>query len=402
MLFDAMFQSDMNPDRIKRLENAHLGRYSLVVWLLLVALVSFSIWASVFEIDQVARGAGEVIPSSRVQLIQAVDGGVLSELNVQEGDRVKVGQVIARLDQRRIQAAVREIEARLSALKAKQARLRGEVTGVSSLEFPPETRAYPEIIRVESALFEQRRAGFNDDLANLREAVDLAKDEVELVRELARSGDANRSEEIRVLLALNDVKSKLSARRNGYFEEVGSDLTKVEDEIAQNEQILAQRRQQMADSVFTAMVPGIVKNIRVTTVGGVLQAGEELMQIVPLDDQLILEAKVAPVDIAQVRPGLSASIRFDSFDYTLYGSVDGKVVYVSADTLKEATAKGEDIYYRVHVLANTMPVTTTSGRALDILPGMTAQVDIQTGHRTLMDYLLKPLRRTLSESLGEQ
>ena len=147
---------------------------------------------------------------------------------------------------------------------------------------------------------------------------------------------------------------------------------------------------------------GIVKNIKVTTVGGVLRAGEEIMQIVPVDDDLIIEAKIEPTDIAYIRPGLVANIRFDPFDYTIFGGVTGKVLYVSADTLKEETGQGEDIYYRVRVSSSSNPVTTTTGKVLEILPGMTTQVDIRTGDRTVMDYLLKPLRKTLMESFGER
>jgi hypothetical protein len=133
-----------------------------------------------------------------------------------------------------------------------------------------------------------------------------------------------------------------------------------------------------------------------------LSAGEEIMQIVPVDDELIIEAKVRPADIAQIRPGLQSNIRFDPFDYTIFGSVPGKVIYVSADTLKEDTQRGQEIYYRVHVSPIANPVTTTTGKSLDILPGMTAQVDIRTGDRTLMDVLLKPLKKTVTEAFGER
>ncbi|MFC7208674.1 HlyD family efflux transporter periplasmic adaptor subunit [Comamonas endophytica] len=154
--------------------------------------------------------------------------------------------------------------------------------------------------------------------------------------------------------------------------------------------------------MFTAVVPGIVKNIRVTTVGGVLRAGEELMQIVPVDDELMVEAKVSPADISRVVPGLEATLRFDTFDYTIFGGVKGRVAYVSADSLKEETSRGVDTYYRVRIEPSSLPVTTTTGRTLEILPGMTAQVDIRTGERSLMDYLLKPLRKTMNESFGER
>jgi adhesin transport system membrane fusion protein len=154
--------------------------------------------------------------------------------------------------------------------------------------------------------------------------------------------------------------------------------------------------------VFISNGRGIVKNIRVTTVGGVLRAGEEIMQIVPVGDELIVEAKVSPTDIARVHAGLPANIRLDPFDYTIHGSVAGQVVYVSADTLKKETGRGEEIHYRVHVKPASNPVLSSTGKTLEILPGMTAQIDIRTGERTLMEYLLKPIRKTLTQSMGER
>ncbi len=388
--------------KIDRLETFHQRNHSPVLLLLLAALVVSIVWASFFHIDQVARAGGEVIASSRVQIIQAVDGGVLAAINVREGDRVEPGQILALLDTARATAAVKEIDARVAALQVKATRLRAEVTGQETLVFSEDVLRFPELVRVERALFDQRRTGLSEELRTLRVAVGLAQEEAKLVQGLSISGDVNRSEVIRAERALNDAEAKLINVRNRYLEEARLDLAKAEDHIAQNAQVLEQRQQQLAASVFRASVPGIVKNVRVTTVGGVLRSGEELMQIIPIGDELIVEAKVSPRDIAQVRPGLDATIHFDPYDYTIYGGVNGEVIYVSADTLKEDTAYGEEIYYRVHVATKSDPVTTTSGRDLEILPGMTAQVAIRTGERTLMNYLLKPLRRTASEAFGER
>jgi adhesin transport system membrane fusion protein len=387
---------------IDRLENFHRRDHSVALGILVVGLLVLGLWAAVFRIDQVARATGEVIASSRVQIIQAVDGGVLEALYVKEGDRVERGQQLALLDTTRVGAAVKEIEARVSALRAKTIRLRAEVTGKKSLAFPAELEAFPDLVQVETALFEQRRRGLVEELRTLEVASRLAREEVEMVEALARAGDVSRTEVIRAERSLNEAEAERINRRNQFLEAARGELAQAEDEIAQNLQILTQRQQQVEDSVFVASVPGIVKNVRVTTVGGVLRAGEELMQIVPIGDDLIVEAKVKPADIAQVRSDLEASIRFDPYDYTLYGAVIGKVLYVSADTLKEEASGGEEIYYRVHVSPNTNPVQTTSGKSLDILPGMTAQVDIRTGDRTVMSYLLKPLRRTASEAFGER
>lgn len=404
MLFDSFFSDDdaENQKLSMRLENYSQRNYSLVLWVLLVGLIAFVVWASSFRIDQVARGTGEVIASSRVQIIQSVDGGVISSLHVKEGDSVIAGQVIATLDTTRIGAAVKEIDARLSALRAKATRLRAEITGDVILVFADDLLRFPEQIKVERALFKQKSTTLAEELNALKIGVDLAREESELIKELSVSGDVNRTEIIRAARSLNDSKAKLLNRKNTYLEDAGAELAKAEDEIAQNIQILTQRKHQLEDSIFKALLPGIVKNVRVTTIGGVLRAGEELMQIIPVGDELILEAKISPADIAQVRKGLNATIRFDPFDYTIYGGVMGEVVYVSADTLKEETGQGEEIFYRVHVSTRTNPVTTTSGKVLEILPGMTAQVDIKTSDRTVLNYLLKPLRKTLAESFGER
>ena len=404
MLFDSFFSrdNDSNAASIARLENYHKRRYSLVLWVLLLGFIAFVYWANRFQIDQVAKGQGEVIASSRVQIIQSVDGGVLRRLNVKEGDKVETGQILAQLDQTRIGAAVKEVDVRLSALKAKVTRLRAEVTGADQLRFPDEVLRFPEMVAVEKALFEQRRTGLAEELRTLQVAIDLAREETGLIQDLSDSGDVNRSEVIRAARALNEAEAKYINRKNRFMEEARIELTKVEDEIAQNEQILTQRKQQLEDSTFKALVPGIVKNVSVTTIGGVLRPGEELMQIIPVGDELVIEAKISPADIALVHKGLDATIRLDPFDYTIFGSVPGEVVYVSADTLKEETRQGEEIYYRVHVATLAYPVKTSSGKEIEILPGMTAQVDIRTGQRTVMDYLLKPLRKTLSESFGER
>ncbi|MDQ7076063.1 MAG: HlyD family efflux transporter periplasmic adaptor subunit [Gammaproteobacteria bacterium] len=402
MLFKQASEQDVSP-KIQRLESYHLQHSSYVLWFILIGLTSFIVSANYLRIDEVAKASGEVIASSRVQVIQAIDGGVLSELNVWEGDRVKAGQILAKLDQTRAQAAVSEVEARLFALRSKAIRLRAEVTGARSLDFPVEfEKNSSDTVKVEKALFQQRRYGLRQDLSTLRTAVSLAKEHLDLVKELLQTGDVSRSEHLTSKRNLNEANAKLINRKNRFLEEVQTELTTVEDELSQNEQILKQRQEQLDSCLFIAQVPGIVKNIRMTTVGGVLRAGEEMMQIIPVDDQLIIEAKVSPSDIAQIRKGLESNIRFDPFDYTIHGGVTGKVTYVSADTLKEETAKGTEIYYRVHIVPDSNPVTTTTGKVLEVLPGMTTQVDIRTGDRTLMNFLLKPLRKTLSESFGER
>ncbi|TEW51729.1 HlyD family efflux transporter periplasmic adaptor subunit [Psychromonas algicola] len=393
----------MNEAKVNRLENYYREGKGILLIVLLASLVSFYFWATSFRIDEVAKATGEIISSSRVQIIQAVDGGVISELNVKEGDLVKAGDILARLDTTRIQASVSEVEAKLFAVKARAIRLRAEVVGEDDIFFPIEfDEKFKETAIVEKALFKQRRKGFLAGSSTLSHAVNLAKEELEILNKLFKEGDVSALERLHAKRSLNEAEAKLINYKNQFLEDARIDLAKAEDDIAQNQQIFNRRDQEKQDSIFVALVPGVVKNVRVTTVGGVLSAGEEIMQIVPLDDELIVETKVLPADIAQVHKEQSATIRFDAYDYTIYGVVKGKVIYVSADTLKEETSNGTEIYYRVHVSPDAFPVVTSAGHSITVLPGMTAQVDIRSGDRTLMDYLLKPLRKTLFESFNER
>jgi len=380
----------------------HRTGYSLVLWVLIAGFAAGIAWAYYFQIDQTTRGVGTVIASSRVQIIQAVDGGVLESLKVKEGDSVLAEQVLAIFNQTRFTAAVRELDARLAALYAQEARLHAEVIEAKNIRFPKEIKGFSDLISVQKALFKQRRQGLTEGLENLRVAVLLAKEESKLVEELAKRGDASRSEVLKALRILNDAQGELINRKNNYFQDVQRELAKAEDEIGQNEQVRAQRAQQLKDSVIRAPVAGIIKNVRITTLGGVLRSGEELMQIIPVGDKLIIEAKVRPADIADIHPGLSASLKFDAFDSTIFGAVEGRVMYVSADTLREQTPQAEQTYYRVHLSTSSPPIITRTGKFIQLLPGMTAQVDIRTGQRSVLNFLLKPIKKTLAESFGEK
>lgn len=377
-------------------------RHLLMFWTTVVALVAVPIWASTFTLEQSAKATGEVIASRRVQNIESVDGGVISELLVKEGDRVRAGQVLAVLDQTRVGATLGQVNARVYSLQAKQARLRAEVTGSDSISFPttnnPELRQFDAL---ESSLFRQRRQSLNQDLQSLNTSLQLAQKQLQFVNRLKETGDASGMELVKAQQGVNDAEARLNARRNKFYEDARLELTTTENELAQASQEQLRRNQEKKDSVFRSSVTGIVKNVKTTTIGGVVAAGEELMQIVPLNDTLLIEAKVRPADIGRISKGLSASVRFDPYDYTIYGAVNGKVSYVSADTIKEATPQGETTFYRVHISIPANPVRTNAGRTLEVLPGMTSQIFIKTGSQTLLDYILKPLRKTLSESFRE-
>lgn len=383
------------------LHTPHQPSSSIVIPVIGLGVVLFLIWANYFQLDQFVRATGQIFSSSRTQLIQTVDGGVLAEINVTEGERVEAGQILARIDQSRFEASTNEIKARIHALQAKIARLRGELTGSPPM-FPQELASKPEILTIEFSLFERRQKGLRDDTRANSESLRLAEAELAMVNELLKTGDVDKTEVFNAERGVIDARAKLNARKNEYYEKVGQELTQAEDELAQNNEIYLQRSALLESSVMRALVPGIVKNIEVTTIGAVLKAGEVLMEIIPTNDSLLMEAKIPPSDIADLSNGLPAMLRLDPYDASIYGPLEGEVVFISGDTIVEEGARGEETYYKVHISLPAPPFQTTIGKQIDIIPGMTAQVDIKTGKRSVMTYILKPIVKTLSESFGER
>jgi len=375
---------------------------SRVIAVIFWGFIVFLVWAAQFNLDRVVRAQGKVVASSRVQVVQAVDGGVLAELAVREGDRVVKGQLLARFDDARLRAGAQEIRAKVMSQQARVARLRSEI-GEKPLAFPESLGITDSVQAIERALYNRRMRSLKDDLENLIAAIQLVEEEAAIARKLKKTGDVGRAEVIRLDKALNEARAKYNTRRNQFFEEASAELVKSEDELAQSLQVLATRERQLKDSVLTAPVPGIVKNINVTTLGGVLKSGEELLQIVPTGDELMLEAKVLPADIAELKLGLPVTIRFDAYDSSIYGAVDGALSYISADTIREQKARGEETFYVVYVKAGgDAPIRTSTQKTIDLLPGMNAQVDIKLGQRSVLSYMLKPIAKTIEQSFGER
>jgi adhesin transport system membrane fusion protein len=344
-----------------------------------------------------------VIPSDRLQVVQSADGGVVKEILVKAGERVKQGQLLVRLDRVKIAAAVDESRARQAALLAQLARLNAELFD-RPLEFPPELAAYPELTDNQSRLYEKRRSALQGELRTLGSLLQLASQELRMTEPLLKTGDVSRAEVLRLQRQVADLQGQISAKRNRYLQELQTDLAKVQEELNSVGQTRRQREDQLAYTDLTAPTDGIVKNIRFTTVGAVLRPGDEMLQIVPTDAPLIVEAKVKPSDIGFIRVGQSATVKFDAYDYLIYGSASGKVTFISPDTLTEQGSKGEEqVFYRVQVrvdISRMRPRTT--GEVIELQPGMVAMAEIKTGQNTVLRYLLKPLVRTMDNALSER
>lgn len=370
-------------------------------WVALGALTIFIIWASIAELDEVTRAPGAVIASSRTQIIQSQDGGVIQELLVREGDVVESNQVLAKLETTRAETSFLEAKARAAGLGATAARLQAEIFG-GEPEFPASTRDYPEFRRNQLDLFNKRQSAIQEEISSLDSVLKLVREELNMLTPLLKTGDVSRTEVLRLQRQEADIQAQITNRRNKYFQDAQSDLNRVKEELAAIDQTLTQRKWQLESTTLRAPLKGVVKNIRITTRGGVLRPGEEIMQIVPLEDDLVIEAKLKPTDIAYVKPGQFANVRIDAYDSTIYGTLPGKLTYISADTLNEEVRGKDDPFYRIQVQTTGRRFSGRPDEDHEIQPGMTATIEIKTGSKTVLQYLTKPITKTLGDSLGER
>jgi membrane fusion protein, adhesin transport system len=375
-----------------------------VIWIVLTAFVTFIIWSYTFDLDQFVRAQSKVFSKSRVQIIQSVDGGILDALYVKEGDLVEKGQILAKINAKRFEASSNEIRARVNGLRAKIARLTAEIEGDDPVFDTELEKQSPLTVAIEKTLFKSRKSSLTNDVSALRDTLRLAKKEKEIVDKLSLTGDVDQMEVLSAEKAVIDAEAKLRSRINEYLEKASSELADARDELAQSSQVLNQRADLVENSDVVALIPGYVKNINITTLGAVLKAGEELMEIIPSDDQLLIEAKVAPKDIADLSIGQEATVRMDPFDSSIFGTFSGTVSFISGDTIVEDGSRPgqEQTFYIVHISLPVNPVTTSIGKSIELIPGMTGQVDIKTGNRSVLTYLVKPIVKTLDKSFGEK
>jgi adhesin transport system membrane fusion protein len=374
----------------------------LVIALGALLIISFVLWSLWAELDQVTRARGAVIPSGRVQIIQSLEGGVITQILVREGDRVRRGQVLVQLDRVRPAAAVAESQARVAGLRARLARIEAEL-GNRPIQFPSTVSSFPDLVAAQRNLYSRRRQALNDQVRTMQDMLRLVRSELEMNRPLVASGDVSRSEILRMERTVSDLEGQIANRRNEYFQELQAEYSEVQSELISTEQQLTQRESALSGTELVAPTDGVVVNVRINTVGGVLRAGDEALQIVPTAEELIVEAKVTPTDIASVRAGQRASVKFDAYDSSIYGSADGTVTFVSADTATEETPEGRQAFYRVHLRVNPSVLRPRQpDERIELQPGMTATVEIITGTTTVFQYLTKPLIKTTSEALRER
>jgi adhesin transport system membrane fusion protein len=417
-----------------------LHRHLILVSLFLFFIV-FVVWASFATLDETARGEGQIIPVGEVQVIQNLEGGIVDEFMFKEGDIVKKDDVIMRLRDVGAQSDLGTNEARYMGLLASITRLQAEVDGKETLEFPDEImKKSPQSVTEELNAFRANRDKLQGQVMvldqqlsqrrqevselttksnDLSSVIRLSQEEKRMTEPLVARGSAPKIELIqlerairekqtelngvraaipRAKSAISEAEARISEMKKSFIAEAQTELTAKTAELNTVKQTLGALEDKKDRTDIRSPVNGTIKDFKINTVGGVVRPGDPIAEIVPIDDNLLVEVKIKPSDIARLRPGLPAMVKITAYDFTVYGGLKGEVADISADTIKNE--KGE-FFYRVKVSTKENSLQR-KGEILPIIPGMIATVDIQTGKKTVMEYLMKPFFKTIENSMNEK
>lgn len=364
------------------------------VYLMLVALAVAVAWASVAQVDIVARANARVVPDGREQVIASLEGGILRELMVREGQQVQEGQDLALLDPTRFEAQQAEGAAKRIALRATMARLQAEASG-KPLQFPPEVREHTGVIEAESDSYHARQTALNEAVALNQRSLGLLGKELGVAEAMSSKGLMSEVEVMRIRRQVNDLSLQTQERINRFRQEASAELVRVRTELSLLEEQMVVRDDVLRRTVLKSPVRGLVKQIKTNTLGGVVSPGATVMEIVPIGSRVLVEARIKPADIGFVKVGQEVLVKLSSYEYTVYGGLKGTVQSISPDALGDPDrgAAADATYYRALIRAERSQLKA-GDKPLAVLPGMTGMVDIRTGQRSVLGFLLRPMLKS--------
>ena len=391
---------------VRTVEDDERRASQTLVWATGLTLVLALVWAALFELDEITRGQGKVIPSSREQVIQSLDSGVLNELFVREGSVVEKDQVLLRIDDARSGAVFREAQEKLLSLTALAARLKAEAYG-KTLVFPPELNDHPDLMQQELQAFNARKRSLTQSLNALYTSLSAVNRELTITEPMVRQGVMSEVELLRLKRQQSDLMGQRAERQNRYLTDANNELTRVASELSQTKENASALEDAFRRTTIRSPMKGIVKNVQITTVGGVVQAGQPILEIVPTEDEMLVEAYVKPSEVAFLKVGQAAVVKLTAYDFNKYGGLEGIVEHLSPDTLRDEKQKKpgnpvelEEGFYRIMVRVKE-PSDLRNGLLLTPSPGMTASVEIRTGSKTVLEYIFRPLQN-VTQALHER
>ena len=370
---------------------------------LFVVIIPLLIWANFAEIEQRSSTRGIVIAADKTQKIQAPIDGVVDSIMVKEGVKVKKGEALIVLEKEQNQASLDAAASKVASLKAKLKRLKAE-THSEDLNYPVGflQNDYQELITTQQNLFLLRKKSLEDETSSLVSALMLKEEEFASNQSLVESGDIGRNKILKIDREIVDLKGKILNIKNKFFQAAQEEMTKTAEELSIRKEMLTEKKVTLNRSEIISHMDAIVKEIIITTKGAKVRPGDVILELVPLGQELIIEVKLKPTDISFIKKGQRASVKLDTYDFSIYGSFDGKVEYISPDTIIEKTSRGDEYFFKVLISLDHSDLFTKKGTAINVTTGMGAQVDIITGSRTVLHYLTKPVIKVLDESFTER
>lgn len=374
-----------------------------IVYVLLGGFIAFILWAMLFDIDETVRSQGKVVANGNNQIIQVADGGVLSKLLVSEGEHVKQGQLLATLEKDRAQAGYYEVRSQVAHLKSALARANAEILA-KPIVFDELSQNYPDFMNAQKALYVHKKRALDQEVAILEESLAISTKGWEMIQSLEKTGDVSQLEVLKARQKVLDLKRNVLDIKSKYYKQTSAEIEKLEGELAKNLHKLKKQRNVLEYTDIRSPVLGIVKELKVTTVGGVLRSGEQLMEISSSQGGVILEAKINPVDIGRLKLGMLVVIKLDAFDYTIFGGLKGTLSYISSDTLLDKDPSGrQTTFYQVNIkIEGPEHEDNVKSKAIKLKLGMSGTIDVKVGMRSLFTYLTKPITRGFSGALNEE
>jgi adhesin transport system membrane fusion protein len=380
-----------------------------IIWITLAVLLIAIAWASIFSLDEVTVAQGKVITTSGGQVVQSLEPGILREILVQDGQQVAEGEVLLRLDDVRAGSIYREAFEKWLSLTAQSARLRAEAYDMP-LDFPASLKKHPEIIKRESQAFTARKNAKDEQVVAFKKSLKALSREITLTAPLVKQGVVSEVELLRLQRQEAGIEGQIAELRTRYFATANNELVRVDSELAQISEMLRTYEDVYKRTVIRAPMQGVIKDIKITTIGAVVSAGEVILEIVPIHEEMLVEAFVPPTEVAYLKLGQRATVKLSAFDYGHFGGLEGVLELISADALTDESKSGarathnpvniEPGFYKI-LIKILNPGIERKGMKLIPQPGMVATVDILTDHKTVLEYLFRPAQ-TLKEALRER
>jgi len=365
---------------------------SLAIYLMMVVVVVAIVWACFARVDEIARAEGKVVPEGREQVIASLEGGILRKVLVNEGMLVEKGQDLLQLDPTRVEAAQNEGQAKQLAMKGTLARLMAESTG-RALSFPPEVVSQTSIVLGETEVYQARKEALDEAVAVNRRSLGLINRELSLAERMSAKGLMSEVEVMRLRRQVNDLTLQIQERINRFRQDASTDLIRVRTDLAQMQEQMVVKQDVLRRTILQSPVRGVIKNIRIGTIGGVVPGGATILEIVPIGKSVLVEARVKPADIGFIKAGMNAVVKLSAYDYYTYGGLEGKIEYLSPDAFGDEGKAADSSYYRALIRCDAAKLKS-KGKPLSVMPGMAATVEIRTGERTVMQFLLKPMMKS--------